>query len=74
MDEIFITCTDALMACLSEHDLVALHAIYTARLTQAKTEMDSHHVKGEHDGLPSAWRTYHALCAAIEHEQKRRVS
>ena len=73
MDELFVTCTDSLMACLSEHDLTALLTLYTSRQAQAKTEVDLYHIKNVHDGLPTAWLTYRAICTAIVQEQKRRI-
>ena len=72
MNETFIECTNALMSCLSEHDLTALQAIYAPRLAEAKREVKHHHVQGEHDGLVTHQRLLGDICEALVVEQARR--
>ncbi len=68
----FIECTDALMNCLSEHDLKALQAIYAPRLAEAKREKEQHHVDGKQDGLVQRLRLLQEICDALAVEQTRR--
>ena len=72
MNTNFIECTDALMKCLSEHDLKALQAIYTPRLAEAEREEKQHHMHGRHDGLVQRQRLLQEICNALEIEQARR--
>ncbi len=70
-NKIFIECTDALMSCLSEHDLTALQALYASRLAEAERERPLH-VRGKPDNLETRPRVFHAICDALAEEQARR--
>jgi hypothetical protein len=71
MNKTFIECTDALMSCLSEHDLTALQAIYKARLEEAEQKR-SQHVYRKPDNLETRPRLLHNICDALAEEQARR--
>lgn len=71
MNKVFIECTDAIMSCLSEHDLTALQAIYAARLEEAEQER-LQHVQGKHDNLETRWRVLQDICDTLKEEQTRR--
>jgi hypothetical protein len=73
MNDTFFHCTDDLLRCLSEHDLVALRASYALRLAEACRDMDEPHGKGAHDNLVQTWHLLQDIADALAAEQTRRT-